>query len=284
MKLSQLSLPAPAKLNLFLHITGRRADGYHNLQTLFQLLDYSDTIDMKSRDDGKILLHSEVAGVSPKDNLVYRAALALQKASGTHLGAELAIHKRLPFGGGLGGGSSDAATTLVGLNRLWQTDLKEAALAELGLALGADVPVFVRGQSAWAEGVGESLQNVVLPQRWYLVIDPGVSVSTAAIFADKDLTRNTQPITLAAFLKQGGHNDCEPVTRRLFAPVNEALEWLSSHGQARLTGTGGCIFAAFSSRQGADSVAGKVPARWRWFVARGVEHSPLHRALKSAPA
>ncbi len=279
MNAPELSLPAPAKLNLFLHITGRREDGYHLLQTVFQLLDYGDTIELRRRADGEVRLHSDMPGVSPRDNLAYRAAVDLQQASGSRQGVDIHLEKRLPSGGGLGGGSSDAATVLVGLNRLWQTGLSGDQLAALGLALGADVPVFVKGRCAWAEGIGESLQDVNLPERWYLVIDPRAHVATAAVFADKNLTRNTQPITLAAFLKQGGHNDCEPVARRLFPAVNEALNWLSGQGTARLTGTGGCVFAAFSSRADAETAAAIVPAKWLWFIARGVNESPLHRAL-----
>jgi 4-diphosphocytidyl-2-C-methyl-D-erythritol kinase len=276
---TKLTLPAPAKLNLFLHITGRRQNGYHQLQTVFQLLDYGDSIELRLRKDGQIRLHNAVSGVAEQDNLIYRAAAALQAASASPWGADLAFDKQLPSGGGLGGGSSDAATTLVGLNHLWQSGLDTGQLARLGLSLGADVPVFVGGHSAWAEGIGESLKPVTLPEKWYLVIDPRVQVATAAIFADKYLTRNTQPITLAAFLKLGGHNDCEPVTRRLFPAVDEALIWLATFGTARLTGTGGCVFAAFSSRSEAESASVKVPAKWRWFVACGVNDSPLYRAL-----
>lgn len=276
---NQLTLPAPAKLNLFLHITGRRQDGYHLLQTVFQLLDYGDRIELRLREDGQIRLHSTVAGLAEQDNLIYRAATALQAASASPWGADIAFDKLLPFGGGLGGGSSDAATTLVGLNHLWRSGLDTGQLAQLGLGLGADVPVFVHGHSAWAEGIGESLKPVTLPEKWYLVIDPQVQVATAAVFTDKYLTRNTQPITLAAFLNLGGHNDCEAVTRRLFPAVDEALSWLESFGTARLTGTGGCVFAAFSSRFEAESASVKVPAKWRWFVACGVNDSPLYRAL-----
>ena len=276
---THLVLPAPAKINLFLHITGQREDGYHLLQTLFQILDYGDSIELRLRKDGQIRLHNAVSGVAEQDNLIYRAASALQAASGSQWGADIAFDKVLPFGGGLGGGSSDAATTLVGLNHLWRSGLSSGQLAQLGLELGADVPVFVAGHSAWAEGIGESLQPVTLPENWYLVIDTQVPVATAAIFTDKNLTRNTQPITLAAFLNLGGHNDCEAVTRRLFPAVDEALCWLGKFGTAQLTGTGGCVFAAFPSRSDAESAGAKVPAKWRWFVARGVNESPLYRAL-----
>lgn len=276
---AHLCLPAPAKLNLFLHVTGRRADGYHTLQTVFQLLDFGDSIEMEKRDDGQLRLECAIEGVPERENLVYRAALGLQQASDCHYGANICIEKRLPQGGGLGGGSSDAATTLVGLNQLWNTGMDRKQLATIGLALGADVPVFVQGHSAWAEGVGETLMPIEIPPAWYLVIDPGVAVSTAAIFADKDLTRNTQPITLAAFLDQGSHNDCEPVARRKFPAVDEALAWLAKRAPARLTGTGGCIFAAFSTQAEADSIAAGIPDAWRWFIARGTNGSPLYQAL-----
>ena len=276
---ARLVLPAPAKLNLFLHVIGRRDDGYHRLQTLFQLLDYGDSIDLQRRDDGKLALHSAIDGVATEDNLVYRAARLLQQASHCSLGADIHCEKKLPSGGGLGGGSSDAATTLVGLNRLWQCGLSKPQLARLGLTLGADVPVFIEGQTAWAEDIGETLTPVDLSRQWFLVVDPGVQVPTAAVFADKDLTRNTQPITLAAFRNPGGRNDCEPVTRRLFPPVEAMLDWLQELGSARMTGTGGCGFVAFSSRAAALAAGEKVPAKWRWFVAQGVNESPLYQAL-----
>ncbi len=277
---ARLVLPAPAKLNLFLHVIGRRADGYHRLQTVFQLLDYGDTIELQRRDDGKLGLHSAIDGVATADNLVFRAARLLLDACHCAWGADIHLEKRLPAGGGLGGGSSDAATTLVGLNQLWECGLSTAQLARLGLALGADVPVFVKGQSAWAEDIGETLTPVVLPRQWFLVVDPGEQVPTAAVFADKYLTRNTQPITLAAFRNPGGRNDCEPVTRRLFPAVGEMLDWLEAFGAARMTGTGGCGFVAFSSRASALSAGEEVPAKWRWFVAQGVNESPLYQALQ----
>ena len=274
-----LTLPAPAKLNLFLHITGQQADGYHTLQTIFQLLDYGDSIALRARQDGAIRLQGNIEGLAPEQNLIVRAAKLLQSSTRCKLGADICCDKRLPHGGGLGGGSSNAATTLAGLNQLWGTRLSDAELASMGLQLGADVPVFIRGLSAWGEGVGESLRPVKLPHSWYLIIDPGVTVSTAHIFSDKYLTRNTQPITLAAFLKHGGHNDCEPVARRLFPLVDEAMAWLSQYTRASLTGTGGCIFAAFSAHSDAEQIASQAPARWRCIVARGVDESPLRRAL-----
>lgn len=280
--MTALTLPAPAKLNLFLHITGRRADGYHTLQTVFQLLDYGDELSFSRRSDGDIRLLDNIEGVAPEQNLIVRAARLLQSSCDCSLGADISCHKVLPQGGGLGGGSSNAATTLAGLNRLWGTGLDTNRLAELGLQLGADVPVFVHGNSAWAEGIGEALSPVRLPASWYLVISPEVSAATAMIFADKQLTRNTQPITLSAFRELGGRNDCEPVVRRLFPAVDQAMAWLAQHGEAHLTGTGACVYSAFSSKSEAEAAAAKVPDNWNWFVAPGVNESPLHRALRQS--
>jgi 4-diphosphocytidyl-2-C-methyl-D-erythritol kinase len=279
---ARLTLSAPAKLNLFLHITGRRDDGYHLLQTMFQLLDYGDTLTLSARADGAIELQDNIAGVSAEQNLIVRAARMLQDATGCQQGATINCVKRLPQGGGLGGGSSNAATTLVGLNHLWQTGLRRHQLAELGLRLGADVPVFVEGYSAWAEGVGEHLQATKLPKRYYLVIDPGINVPTARIFSDKQLTRNTEAITLAAFLEKGGRNDCEVVARRLFPEVERTFEWLSRYTVAHLTGTGGCVFATFADRRQVEAVAARIPSAWRFFIAQGVYESPLYKALKQA--
>jgi 4-diphosphocytidyl-2-C-methyl-D-erythritol kinase len=267
--------PAPGKLNLFLHVTGRRADGYHDLQTLFQLIDLADTVAITVRDDGAIERVAGPPGVAPEADLTVRAACALKAASGTRLGASLRIVKRLPMGGGLGGGSSDAATTLLALNRLWGCGLSVARLAELGLALGSDVPVFVRGTSAWASGRGEELVPVELPERWYLVVHPGVAVSTARVFQMPELTRNTPLITIRAFLESGGCNDCEPVVRELFPDVGDALDWLARLAPSRLTGTGSCVFASFGSAIEAERHAARVPDRWQSFVARGLNVSPL---------
>lgn len=267
--------PAPAKLNLFLHVTGRRPDGYHDLQTLFQLIDLADTVAIALRDDGAIERVAGLPGVAPEEDLTVRAARALQAASGTRLGASLRVIKRIPMGGGLGGGSSDAATTLLALNRLWGCGLSVSRLAELGLALGSDVPVFVRGTSAWASGRGEELVPVELPERWYLVVHPGVAVSTALVFQMPELTRNTPLITIRAFLESGGRNDCEPVVRRLFPEVGDALDWLARVAPSRLTGTGSCLFASFGSAIEAERHAARVPDRWHSFVARGLNVSPL---------
>ncbi|MBR9905822.1 MAG: 4-(cytidine 5'-diphospho)-2-C-methyl-D-erythritol kinase [Gammaproteobacteria bacterium] len=277
-----LTLPAPAKLNRMLHIVGRRADGYHALQTLFQFIDLCDHLTLTPRDDGEILLTSEVSGVNHDDNLVVRAAQLLQRHSSTPLGASLTIEKQLPMGGGLGGGSSNAATTLVGLNHLWQLNLPLDELAHLGLELGADVPVFVHGHSAWAEGVGEQLTAVTLDTPWFVIIHPGISVSTPAVFHDPQLTRDSRPITMARALQGGApgwRNDCEAVVKERYPPVAEALHWLAQHAPSRLTGTGACLFAAFETQQAAQATAQLAGQRWPTWVARGLNTSPLHDAL-----
>jgi 4-diphosphocytidyl-2-C-methyl-D-erythritol kinase len=277
--------PAPAKLNLFLHVTGRRPDGYHELQTLFQLIDLSDSVSLNVTDDGRIERPAGPAGVDPDSDLTVRAAKALQAATGCRAGASIRIAKRIPMGGGLGGGSSDAATVLLALNHLWGCGLPVDELARLGLPLGADVPVFVRGSSAWAEGVGEQLVPVELPERWYVVIHPGVAVPTRDVFQSPELTRNTPVITIRAFFGPGGssgsRNDCEPVVRARYPEVADALSWLGNFAPARLTGTGSCIFAAFGSAMDAERVAARAPDRWRAFVARGLNVSPVHALLRA---
>ena len=286
MVVSETQWPAPAKLNLFLHVTGRRADGYHELQTLFQLIDLSDTVSLTVREDGLVERPSGPAGVDPDSDLTVRAAKALKAATGCGLGASIRIVKRVPMGGGLGGGSSDAATVLLALNYLWRCGLSIDELARLGLPLGADVPVFVRGSSAWAEGVGERLVPVELPERWYVVIHPGVAVPTKDVFQSPELTRNTPIIIIRAAFEPGGldgtWNDCEPVVRAKYAEVADALEWLGRFGSSRLTGTGSCIFAAFGSAAEAERVAARVPDRWRSFVARGLNVSPVLGRVSSA--
>jgi len=275
----RLSLPAPAKLNLFLHVTGRRPDGYHTLQTLFQFIDLCDTLHFECRADGRLQLYDALPGVSPEDNLVIRAARLLQQASGCRLGADIHLDKRLPMGGGIGGGSSDAATTLVGLNHLWQTGLTLQQLADLGLSLGADVPVFVLGRAAWAEGVGEQLTPVTLDEPWYLVAVPDCQVSTAQIFSDERLTRDTQPITLAAFRNHGGRNDCLPVAEACYPEIRNTLILLNNYCEAKMTGTGSCVFGAFPNECEADKVRARLPATLQTFVARGCNVSPLHQML-----
>jgi 4-diphosphocytidyl-2-C-methyl-D-erythritol kinase len=274
--------PAPAKLNLFLHVVGRRPDGYHQLQTLFQLVDLADTVSIAVRDDGKIERSRASYAVAAEDDLVVRAARALQAATGAKPGANLRVTKRIPLGGGLGGGSSDAATVLLALNSVWGCGLSLDDLAVLGLPLGADVPVFVQGSSAWGEGVGELLTPVQLPESWYVIIHPGVEVSTREVFQSPELTRNSPLITIRALFEMGGRNDCEPVVRSQVPAVAEVLEWLGRFAPARLTGTGACVFAACTSAIDAERLAARVPDRWTSYVARGLNRSPLHELL--APA
>jgi 4-diphosphocytidyl-2-C-methyl-D-erythritol kinase len=272
--------PAPAKLNLFLHVIGRRADGYHELQTLFQLVDLTDTIAIRVREDGVIERREGPADVPAESDLAVRAAHALKAAAGTRLGASLRVLKRIPQGGGLGGGSSDAATTLLALNHLWSCGLSPVDLTALGLPLGADVPVFIGGFSAWGEGIGERLTPVELPERWYLIIHPGCTVSTREVFQSAELTRNSPISTIRALLDSGGRNDCEPVVRQMRPEVGEALDWLGSFAPARLTGTGSCVFAAFGTAIEAERLAGRVPDRWKSTVARGLSASPVLERLR----
>ena len=275
-----LTLPAPAKLNLMLHILGRRDDGYHELQTLFQFLDHGDELSFTPRADGQIRLHTDLPGVDHDSNLIVRAARLLQHHSGCTLGADIELIKRLPMGGGIGGGSSDAATTLLGLDHLWQTHLGEERLAEIGLSLGADVPVFVRGRAAFAEGVGERLQPVELSEPWFLVVAPQVSVSTAEIFSDPELTRNTPAITVRSLLAGGGHNDCQPVVEKRYPAVRNALSLLNNFVPASMTGTGACVFGSFPNKGEADKVCRQLPADMPGFVAQGRNISMLHRKLE----
>jgi len=275
-----LTLPAPAKLNLMLHVLGRREDGYHELQTLFQFLDHGDELTFARREDGQIRLLSDLPGVDHESNLIVRAARLLQQQGDDVPGADITLVKRLPMGGGIGGGSSDAATTLLGLNRLWNLGLDLDRLAQLGLSLGADVPVFVRGHAAFAEGVGERLQPVELPEPWYLVAVPQVSVSTAEIFSDPELTRNTPPITVRSLLAGGGHNDCQPVVEKRYPQVRNALSLLNKFVPARMTGTGACVFGSFPNEGEADKVRRQLPATLPSFVARGRNVSMLHRCLE----
>ncbi|MAT94775.1 MAG: 4-(cytidine 5'-diphospho)-2-C-methyl-D-erythritol kinase [Halioglobus sp.] len=271
-----LTLPAPAKLNLFLHITGRRADGYHELQTVFALLDWGDTLRFRRNDSGAVTLSGDDLGLAPQDNLVVRAARLLQQGS---QGVHIEIDKRIPSGGGLGGGSSDAATTLLALNHLWGAGKSAAELAALGAGLGADVPVFLGGHSAWAEGTGERLTPLDLPARWYLVAVPDCHVSTAEIFSHGQLTRNSTPIKMATFFQGHSRNDCQPLVRRLYPEVDKALILLDKFGEARLTGTGACVFVGFPDEAGARAAQGQLPAGLRSFVARCVNRSPALAAL-----
>ena len=275
--------PAPAKLNLFLHIVGRRPDGYHELQTCFQFVDLCDDISIEVRADGAIHRVSELADVPEDADLCVRAARALQTAAGCTQGANIGVLKRIPMGGGLGGGSSDAATCLVALNHLWQLHWPVDALAALGLKLGADVPVFVRGRAAWAEGVGERLTPLYPPlapaETNYLILKPNVNVGTAEVFQDIDLTRNSAPITIHGFLASGGRNDCLGVVRRRYPEVARALDWLSAFGPARLTGTGACVFLACGTPELGQEIVRQLPPGLEAYVARGLNDSPLLERL-----
>jgi 4-diphosphocytidyl-2-C-methyl-D-erythritol kinase len=278
--------PAPAKLNLFLHVLGRREDGYHRLQTVFTLIDHCDLIRIRVREDGEILRANVVRGVPPDQDLSIRAALALQRASGTRLGADIEVDKRIPMGGGLGGGSSDAATVLMVLDRLWNTGLGSARLAELAPALGADVPFFLHGAPAWAEGVGEHLTPISLPPRWYLVLAPRAGVPTRDIFTAPELTRDTEPLKMEDFSAQSGwdrlwgrdavfRNDLEPIVVARYPEVEQHLAWLAKRAPARMTGSGACVFAAFDRREAAQAVADEMPASMQGFIAQGLEQHPL---------
>ena len=273
--------PAPAKLNLFLHIVGRREDGYHLLQTAFQLLDWGDEVRLRVRDDGKICRIDPLPGVPDDVDLGVRAAHALKRATGCRLGADIAIEKRVPIGGGLGGGSSDAATVLVALNALWRTELDADALAEIAVGLGADVPVFVRGTSAWAEGIGEQLTPIELPDRWFVIVDPGVPVPTRELFQVPELTRNSPQLTIPLFVSGvPTGNAFEPVVRGRFPAVAAALDWLGRHGEARLSGSGGAVFAAVASRDAGEAILAAMPAGFRGWVVRGVNDSPLRQRVR----
>lgn len=271
--------PSPAKLNLFLYITGRRPNGYHDLQTLFQFLDHGDELTITANNSGNITLSPALANVALEDNLIYKAAMALKNASQSPLGADIKLHKVLPMGGGIGGGSSNAATTLVALNYLWQTGLSDDQLAEIGLALGADVPVFTRGFAAFAEGVGEELSAVEPEEKWYLVVRPAVSIATKDIFTHPDLVRNTPKRDLASLLATPYENDCEKIVRSLYPEVDQQLSWLLQYAPSRLTGTGSCVFAEFSSRKDAQAVFAQLSDNVLAFVAQGRNVSPLRKTL-----
>lgn len=290
------SWPAPAKLNLFLHVVGRRPDGYHLLQTVFQFVDYSDELRFRALDDGRIVRASALSGVRDEDDLCLRAARALKAAAGVDAGVEIGLTKRIPLGGGLGGGSSDAATTLLVLNRLWRLDWPLSRLAELGLSLGADVPVFIQGRAAWGEGVGERLAPLDLPQPWYVVLAPPVHVATARVFAElraatinkesalnptqeSQLTHLRAPITIRDFLEGRGSNDLEPVVRKLYPEVDAALRWLGHFGAARMTGSGACIFLPVPAKDEGEAILAQRPMGCTGFVARGLNVHPAHALL-----
>ena len=285
--------PAPAKLNLFLHVNGRRTDGYHLLQTVFQLVDHGDTLHFTLRDDHLLRRVTAIDGVPEEGDLIIRAARLLQadvlrRSGALPPGVDIAIDKILPMGGGLGGGSSDAATTLMALNHLWRAGLTREELMALGLPLGADIPFFIFGETAFAEGVGEALQPVTAPDCWYVVIEPGVAVPTAAIFCSEHLTRDTPPVIITDFssyhenqtdLKGYGRNDLQQVAASLFPPVAEAIEWLSAHGDARMTGSGACVFCAVATQADADAVLQQVPAKWKAWKAQALTRHPLTKML-----
>ncbi|MDG2174610.1 MAG: 4-(cytidine 5'-diphospho)-2-C-methyl-D-erythritol kinase [Gammaproteobacteria bacterium] len=281
--MNSFTLPAPAKLNLFLHITGRREDGYHTLQTVFQLLDHGDNLTFTINDSKEVSFSCNIVSLEGPHNLIMQAARLLEEETGVSRGTDIHLEKVLPEASGLGGGSSNAATTLIALNRLWDCKLETDDLARLGLALGADVPVFIKGKSAWAEGIGENLHVVAMPERWYLVLTPDCHVSTKAIFSHPELTRHTDPIKIPAFPFPGSRNDCQMLVSSLYSPVKKVLDWLSGFAEARMSGTGSSVFAAFETEQAAqqvlDLVSEQAPENTKAFVARGVNISPLHEAL-----
>ncbi|MFQ5468784.1 MAG: 4-(cytidine 5'-diphospho)-2-C-methyl-D-erythritol kinase [Gammaproteobacteria bacterium] len=270
---------APAKINLFLHITAKREDGYHELQTVFQFIDLCDQLSFSLRKDRQIRRHTEVAGVPADNDLTVRAAKILQKAGNIDAGVDISIDKIIPMGGGLGGGSSNAATTLVALNQLWGLNLPQSRLESLGLEIGADVPVFIRGHSAWAEGVGEKLESISLGQpwdnAWYVILSPNCHVSTAEIFSDRELTRDSHPIKIDAFRSGQTENVCESVVRRRYPEVGMAIDWLSAFAPTRMSGTGASVFAPFAEKHQADAVIEQLPPNWRGFVVKGLSESPL---------
>jgi 4-diphosphocytidyl-2-C-methyl-D-erythritol kinase len=271
--------PAPAKLNLFLHVVGRRADGYHEIQTVFQLVDLCDSLGFEPRADGVIRRFEGPAAVPETTDLCLRAAHRLREEGGVRQGANIYLRKRIPIEGGLGGGSTDAATTLVALNEIWGLHWSQAKLARIGASLGADVPLFIRGRSAWGEGIGERLTPIELPASCFAVVYPGVGVRTADVFQAIELTRKSPKTTIRGFLKAGGRNDCEPVVSGRFPEVARALSWLGERGDARLTGTGSCVFAGFADRGAAEAALLGLPTEWSGFVARGLDRSPLRERL-----
>ena len=270
-----MAWPSPAKINLFLHITGRRGDGYHEIQTAFQFLDYSDSLEFQIQKSTTIKLLTPLEGVKNESNLIIRAAKCLQAHTNSQQGVKISIKKKLPIGGGLGGGSSNAATTLIALNYLWQTKLTTTKLAQLGLTLGADVPVFIHGYAAWAEGLGEELTPILPAEPWYVVIVPNCQVSTTEVFSSHELTRDCEPITISRFLSGEGKNVCEGVVLKNYSAVSQAVNWLNRYGQSRMSGTGACVFADFNSQIRAQQVLENLPDHWRGFIAKGCNQSPL---------
>ncbi|MCV2403721.1 4-(cytidine 5'-diphospho)-2-C-methyl-D-erythritol kinase [Marinomonas sp. C2222] len=276
-----MQLPSPAKLNLFLHITGRRENGYHDLQTIFQFIDLCDTLEFTLTNDNQVTLTPDIEGVATTDNLIYKAAkLLFPHRKNSTSGIHISLTKQLPMGGGIGGGSSNAATTLLALNTLWECQLSLPELADLGITLGADIPIFVMGFSAFAEGVGEKLQKVEPKTPYYLLLKPDCHVSTGQIFTDKYLTRDTPPIKMSHALELGGHNDCLEIVIKHNPEVEEAYFWLKNHGDAKLTGTGACVFLACESFLEAEKIQQNTPKKWQSWICRGFNTSPTHTALK----
>lgn len=281
--MTELPWPAPAKINLFLHITGRREDGYHELQTLFQFLDFCDELRFNVRNDRIIRRCTEIKGVEEPEDLIIKAANRLQEISNTDWGADIFIDKKLPMGGGIGGGSSDAATTLIALNKLWRLNLEIKDLAKIGLELGADVPFFLYGHTAWAEGVGEKLTDFEAKMPWYLLVNPNVHISTAEIFSNSQLTRDTTPIKMHSFIAGDSKNDCELVVRSKYPEVEQVFKWFGENSQARLTGTGACVFCAYPDKPTAKEVAQKLPEKWTGYIVKGLNRSPLLDRLAKEP-
>ena len=277
--MSSVTLPSPAKINLFLHITGRRDNGYHDLQTVFQLLDFGDTLTFTPNNSGQINLSPQIEGVLAEDNLIVRAARLLQQKTAGTRGCDIVLNKVLPMGAGLGGGSSNAATALVGLNTLWECGLSLTELADAGCELGADVPVFVHGNSAFAEGIGELLTPMEIPEQWYLVITPECQVSTGEIFSHPQLTRNSSPIKIRALSGEQYRNDCQSVVEKLYPAVKEVLDWLGDYSSPLMTGTGASVFSGFEDQTEAQQALDKVPNHWHAFIARGANSSSLHRQM-----
>lgn len=276
--------PSPAKLNLFLHILGRLDNGYHQLQSLFQILDIGDRLAFDVTDDGEINLDTHIPGVAHDDNLIVRAARLLHPHAPAGAGVRMHLDKQLPMGGGIGGGSSNAATALVALNQLWQCGLSTDTLAELGLTLGADVPIFVRGDTAFANGVGEALTPATLPSHWYLVVNPGIHISTGEVFSLPELPRNTPAMTWESYSFDATRNDCQQIVCDRYPEVANLLHWLVHYAPSRMTGTGACVFATFTDQNEASEVQAKLPAAWPSFVAKGLNHSPLQQKLQDVIA
>lgn len=272
-----ISLPAPAKLNLFLNILNRRNDGYHNIQTVFQFIDFMDELHFSLPEKADINFHSEQLNIPPEQNLILRAANLLKEKTNTPLGAEIHLEKKLPIGGGIGGGSSNAATTLVALNQLWQTALSKEELIALGAKLGADVSIFIHGQAAYATGIGNEFSPIDLPEPWYLILMPPVSVSSAELYANPQLTRDNQPITISDFLKQGGHNSFEAIARKLYPEISDTLDWLSQFGSAKMSGSGSTVFASFDEKDQAENVLKQIPDTIKGVIAKGCNQSPLYQ-------